>query len=250
MFPRNRYLLAGAAAVFASPLLLYFGRPKVNVPAEWSKELSHDNHSAHPPDHPDHPHHPTHRPPLKTDRASEIKHIVRHEGHDQAKKLQEMYIDQSGTTGSTSQRIRDKTEEARKQAADKDNTWFKYGIHHATEGGKKNIEFGKTEHEAWQIVNQLKRELVVTAEEMKDLAKDDVKDNKWGDKNFLKSEMKKVIEEGQVIVEATKKTPASRSLQVDPFDTMKDNTIMAHKKALEMETANAHEHAHAHAHSH
>lgn len=175
-------------------------------------------------------------------RAREIKDRVKNEGTDQSQKLQQMYVDMKGTAENKSQRIREQAEERRVQAAEKDTSWFKWGIATATEGGQEPVP-GKTEEAAWRNVRDLKRELIVTADEMKDLAKDDVKSfPHWGGTNYQKSEVKKVIEEGEVIGEAIKKSTASRNL--DASRPMKDNTIVSTKLGLQLEREKAREHAH------
>lgn len=175
-------------------------------------------------------------------RAREIKERVKHEGTDQSEKLQKMYVDMKGTAENKSQRIREQTDEARRQAAEKNSSWFKWGIANATEGGKEAVP-GKTEEEAWSSVRDLKRELVITAEEMKDRAKDDSKGFlNWGGENYEKSEVKKVMEEGETICEISKKSSASRNL--DPSQPMKDNTIVSNKLGLELEAEHARDHAH------
>jgi hypothetical protein len=209
---KNKKALGVAALVGAPVALLYMTRPKalhfVKVPAE-----------------------------REDDKVAEIKNSVKNRGHEQSKKLQDMYVDSKGTAWNQNQRIRDQSAEAAKQAADKDSTWFKYGVDKATENGEK-MEMGHTDSAAWTKANELKSNLLNSAEGMKDRAKDEVGGFlQWGDQNFEKSDHAKKQHEVRTFEEAKKTSSSRRGVEDLGNEKFKDNNIMAAKRALEHEEA-------------
>lgn len=197
------------------------------------------------------------------ERASEIKGDVKNRGAEASRKFQDKASEVKGAVSKGAQEIGHEADEAGKHAAEKGNSWLRWGSDKANEAGNQaERTLGRTEEEAKKKASELKSGLVRTAEDTKEGVKNKASQLKaglertaeetkeqaknsaggwfdWGAATYDKAEDTKEMIKDRANAEAGKHSSAANAITEQVHDQVKDMTIMVDKKAQEAQNARA-----------
>jgi hypothetical protein len=157
-------------------------------------------------------------------------------GHEQSKKLQDMYVDSKGAAWDENHYVANQTAGAATQAVGKNNTWFKYGGDKATESGdlrsaKAVLDWQKADPpDYWQDDDVASHDQTPFPQLPKVQGRDVIPSINEG-----------VVPNKEEKEEAKKESTAKRSMSSEP--DVKDNTVMASTAAVKEEDKNRSQHA-------